>query len=161
MTAQPSLRDNSLGERFESQHDQNRSRGPAAMLYRVIVSETDCKQPKHSDTHWRRQVLYCGTNVDEARIAFHASEPQDFSRGAGTAARETDFETLDDRELSDRETGTFGPPDMEGVISLELGSLEMAALETAAIAAGLGPAQFVYKLLMKRLAPEGSGQAAD
>lgn len=68
-------------------------------LYRVTVKETRSVQP--SGTFWNREVLYCGYDRDEARQAYHASTPDDFWRGYGSSARETELEVITDAETDD------------------------------------------------------------
>jgi hypothetical protein len=85
--------------------------GERGMLYRVKTRETGSKQP--SGTYWRNTVIYIGHNVDEARIAFHREEPQDFGGGYGNRARETVFEILADEELPEDDAGWFERADAD------------------------------------------------
>lgn len=57
------------------------------MIYRVLVRSTRSLQP--DCTFWEREVLYCGTNLELARIAYLESEPGDFWHGYGNSVRET------------------------------------------------------------------------
>lgn len=57
------------------------------MIYRVSVRSTGSVQPVA--TFWNREVLYCGTSLEEARIAYLESELQDYWHGYGNSARET------------------------------------------------------------------------
>ena len=68
-------------------------------IYRVTVRTTNSVQP--ISTFWTREVLYCGTDRTEARIAYHASEPEDFGYGYGNPARETLLEILTDEDAPD------------------------------------------------------------
>lgn len=67
-------------------------------LYRVVVRRTASLQPG-SGTYWRTTVEYCGLDLDEARIAYHANVPLDTaSRSFGSRVRETQFEVIPEHE---------------------------------------------------------------
>jgi hypothetical protein len=75
------------------------------MIYRVTICETSSRQP--SNTYWQTDVAYIGTSATEARIAYHRSQPQDFSYGYGNQARITEFEVLAEDDLEDVDVGEF------------------------------------------------------
>ena len=68
-------------------------------LYRITVRATSSLQPGGS--HWTTDVLYCGYDREEARQAFHTSEPADDNRSFGNPARETHAEIIKDGETAD------------------------------------------------------------
>jgi hypothetical protein len=70
-----------------------------ADIYRVTVKTTGSVQPK--GTFWNREVIYCGTDRDAARVAYHGSTPRDNFHGFGNPARETDCEVITDAGLDD------------------------------------------------------------
>ena len=65
-------------------------------IYRVLVLTTTSKQPLN--TFWQTEVLYCGTDRDDARVAYHASEPLDYTGTPGNPARITKIESIDDSD---------------------------------------------------------------
>jgi hypothetical protein len=71
-----------------------------ATIYRVSVKSTHALQPGNT-TDWNREVLYCGTDRDEARAAYHASTPGDYNRGHGNGVRKTVSEVIEDAETDD------------------------------------------------------------
>lgn len=58
------------------------------MIYRVSLKTTESLQLGR-DNNWHRSVLYCGTNLEEARIAYLASEICDIGGNYGGPARYT------------------------------------------------------------------------
>ncbi len=68
-------------------------------LYRVIRRSAGSKQP--NETHWSKEVLYCGSDRSEARRVYHESEPEDSDRGYGNPATETKFEVIEDAKSDD------------------------------------------------------------
>lgn len=68
-------------------------------IYRVTVKSTNSVQP--GDTFWQKEVLYCGEDRQEARVAYHKSKPHDFHRGLGNAARRTIVEVISDAGTED------------------------------------------------------------
>lgn len=60
------------------------------MIYRVMVRTTGSMQP--SATFWRYTVLYCGTSLEDARIAYLRSEVEDRGGHYGNPAQETIIE---------------------------------------------------------------------
>jgi hypothetical protein len=75
------------------------------MLYRVILETTSSLQPG-SGTYWEREILYCGPDVRQARIAYHTVKPGEF-RGYGNAASERVWQVLDESAIDDDEHGEF------------------------------------------------------
>lgn len=72
------------------------------MIYRVTVKTTGSKQP--SGTFWNREVVYCGTSLEEARIEYLRHEGHDYG-GYGNRARETEIEAFESEpdEIDDRD----------------------------------------------------------
>jgi len=78
------------------------------MIFRVSVKDTNSLQAGR-DNNWHRSVLYCGTNLEEARIAYLASEICDVGGKYGSPARYTlierfasepdEFDTTAEEEL--------------------------------------------------------------
>jgi hypothetical protein len=64
-------------------------------IYRVTARSTNCVQPR-GDTCWVVRLLYCGTDREDARVAFHSSALEDASYGPGQRARETTCEVIKD-----------------------------------------------------------------
>ena len=62
-------------------------------IYRVVVRRAGSLQP--SGTFWRREVLYCGTDLAEARTAYLRSEPEDGGGSYGNPCRETFIRSFD------------------------------------------------------------------
>ena len=58
------------------------------MIFRVSLKTTESLQPGR-DNSWHISVLYCGTNLEEARIAYLASEICDVGGNYGSRARYT------------------------------------------------------------------------
>ena len=50
-------------------------------IYRVVVKKTSSLQP-NGNTFWNKEVLYCGTNLESARIAYLTSETKDGGGGS-------------------------------------------------------------------------------
>lgn len=73
------------------------------MIYRVTVKTTGSKQP--SATFWNREVVYCGTSLEEARVEYLRHEGQDYGGGYGNRARETEIEAFESEpdDIEDRE----------------------------------------------------------
>ena len=63
------------------------------MIYRVTVKTTGSVMP--SGTFWQREVVYCGTDLEEARVEYLKSRPSDYWCGYGNRARETVIEQFD------------------------------------------------------------------
>jgi hypothetical protein len=72
-----------------------------SMIYRVTVKRTGSVQPGDGATSWQREVIYCGTDREEARVAYHASEPKNYGGSFGNAARDTVMEVIEDAETED------------------------------------------------------------
>jgi len=70
-----------------------------AKIYRIEAKTTFSVQP--GDTYWQREVIYCGGDRDDARIAYHTSSSEDYWQGYGNRARETVCEVIDDAETDD------------------------------------------------------------
>ena len=81
-------------------------------LYQVTVRTTDSDQHSRA-THWQKQTLYCGYDLDEARRVYHESEPSDFYGGAGAATTETVFEYLDTDTVPMDEPGDMSTTDAD------------------------------------------------
>lgn len=69
------------------------------MIYRVIVRTTSSLQPV--GTFWQEEVLYCGTDKEDALVALYGSEPEDFGAGYGNHSRRTEMETINPEEVSE------------------------------------------------------------
>lgn len=63
------------------------------MIYRVIAKKTGSYQP--GENHFGCTVLYCGTSLEDARIAYLKSEPDDEYRGYGNRYRSTEIEQFE------------------------------------------------------------------
>lgn len=63
------------------------------MIYRVTRKTTNSVQP--SSTFWNKEVLYCGTDLEEARIEYLRSRPSDHWAGYGNRAAETVIEEFE------------------------------------------------------------------
>lgn len=78
------------------------------MIFRVHLKTTESLQPG-PDNNWHKSVLYCGTNLEKARIAYLASEICDVGGNYGDPARYTlieyfasepdEFDTTTEEEL--------------------------------------------------------------
>jgi hypothetical protein len=64
-------------------------------IYRVTVKSTNSIQPSGGDTYWQRRIVYCGTDLTEARTEFLRNESLDCFAGYGNHARETVIEQFD------------------------------------------------------------------
>lgn len=64
------------------------------MIYRVTVKTTSSVQPG-SGTFWQREVAYCGTSLEDARIEFLKSQPADYWYGYGNRCRTTEIEQFE------------------------------------------------------------------
>ena len=74
-------------------------------LYRVSIERTTSVQP--CGTFWNTEVIYCGPNKDEARIAYHTHTPNDYWQGYGNGAQETKIELISPLEsFESSETST-------------------------------------------------------
>lgn len=77
-----------------------------AAIYRVTKKTTGSLQPGSGSTFWNRTVLYCGTDLTEARIAYLASVPTDFGGGYGNRCQTTEIEEFEaEPEEIDSTTG--------------------------------------------------------
>lgn len=56
-------------------------------LYRVMIKTTGSLQP--AETFWRKEVIYCGYDRDEAVRVYHESTPTDTKGSYGNPARVT------------------------------------------------------------------------
>ena len=65
------------------------------MIYRVTIRTTGSNQPGNGDTFWNREVIYCGTDLEAARIEFLRNRPQDHWAGYGNRARSTVIEQFE------------------------------------------------------------------
>lgn len=71
-------------------------------IYRVITKTTGSLQPGGGGaTFWNREVIYCGTDRDEARVVYHTSTVEDFGGSYGNRCRETICEEIADAETED------------------------------------------------------------
>ena len=70
-------------------------------IYRVIARITGSLQPRGLETYWEQNILYCGTDRTEARVAYHRSSPHDYFRGYGNNARKTIMEIIEDTGTDD------------------------------------------------------------
>jgi len=80
-------------------------------IYRVTAKTTSNLQPMVDDTCWELQVLYCGTNRAEARIAYHTSQPGDRGAGPDQPCRRMIVELIHDAE-----TDNFADDSVEQMI---------------------------------------------
>lgn len=62
-------------------------------IYRVIQRTT--ANYTGSGTRWQMETVYCGSDREQALIAYYRHQPQDRSRGHGFAATETFIEQID------------------------------------------------------------------
>ena len=76
-------------------------------IYRVRARTTSSLQP--GETFWQSSVLYCGTELERALVAYYASRPEDVYQGYGNRSRETLLETIDADAVED----PTDPPSME------------------------------------------------
>ena len=78
------------------------------MIYRVTVKTTGSVQPDRS-TFWQRDVIYCGTDLEAARVAFLRSKPEDVWRGYGNRCRTTEIEEFESEpdEIDSEESETL------------------------------------------------------
>lgn len=65
------------------------------MIYRVIVKTTGSLQPGYGSTFWNKDVVYCGTELEEARVAYLREEAMDYGGGYGNRCRETVIEQFE------------------------------------------------------------------
>lgn len=65
------------------------------MIYRVTVRTTGSVQPGSGSTFWNRDVIHCGTSLEEARVEFLRSKGTDYGGSYGNRAKETDLESFD------------------------------------------------------------------
>ena len=59
------------------------------MIYRVTIRTTGSMQPGSGGTFWARQTIYCGPELQEARIAYLREVNADYGGSYGNRARET------------------------------------------------------------------------
>ena len=62
-------------------------------IYRVLVKTTGSLQP--NCTFWNKEVLYCGTDLEDARVAYLASVAKDNGGSYGNRATETEIEEFE------------------------------------------------------------------
>lgn len=62
-------------------------------IYRVIVRTTGSVQP--SGTFWKREPVYCGPSLRDARVAYLREEVNDRGGSYGNPARETIIERFE------------------------------------------------------------------
>jgi hypothetical protein len=65
------------------------------MIYRVTVYSIDSFQQDDRASGWKTEVLYCGTSLEQARIAFLTSQPHDVHSGEGHPHRTTIIEQFE------------------------------------------------------------------
>lgn len=65
------------------------------MIYRVTKKTTNSVQPGSGGTCWQLEVLYCGTSLEDARIAYLSNRPADYWYGYGNAAQDTIIEQFE------------------------------------------------------------------
>lgn len=65
------------------------------MIYRVTIKTTGSIQPGRGQTFWNREVLYCGSSLEDARIAYLRSLATDHGGSPGNRCRETEIEGFD------------------------------------------------------------------
>lgn len=59
-------------------------------IYRVVVKTTGSLQP-NGNTFWNKEVLYCGTSLESARVAYLGSLPNSCGGSYGNRATETEI----------------------------------------------------------------------
>jgi hypothetical protein len=64
------------------------------MIYRVTVKTTGSYQP-NGTTNWQYNVIYCGNDLEDARIEYLGSEQSDQHCGHGNRCRTTVIEQFD------------------------------------------------------------------
>ncbi len=73
-------------------------------IYRVLARKTGSVQP--IATFWTEEVLYCGTDRLEARVAYHTSTPEDYGGTPGNRCRETVIFRRRDHDQDDCQAST-------------------------------------------------------
>jgi len=65
------------------------------MLYRVCIKSTSSLQPDSS--FWKKRVLYCGYDREEAKRVYYENEPEDTQyQNYGSSFRQTLFQVIKD-----------------------------------------------------------------
>lgn len=67
----------------------------ATVIYRVTIRTTGSVQPGRGATFWQSEVIHCGTDLEEARVAYLRSRPEDYGGSYGNKARETVIEQFE------------------------------------------------------------------
>lgn len=62
------------------------------MIYRVTKKTTGSVQPGSGCTFWNRETIYCGTDLEEARVAFLGAKNGEYGGGYGNRACEVEIE---------------------------------------------------------------------
>jgi len=62
-------------------------------IYRVIVKSTGSIQP--IGTYWKKECVYCGKDLQEAKIVYYTEEVSDFGGSFGNPARETIIQVIE------------------------------------------------------------------
>lgn len=65
------------------------------MIYRVTVRTTGSVQPRSGGTFWQRDVRYCGTSLEEARVVYLREVAADRGGSYGNPCRTTDIEQFE------------------------------------------------------------------
>lgn len=65
------------------------------MIYRVTIRTTGSLQPGSGGTSWQREVIYCGTDLTDARVAYLGSTPADYGSSYGNKCRTTEIEQFE------------------------------------------------------------------
>jgi len=63
-------------------------------IYRVVVSKTGSLQPT-GESHWQKEVVYCGPSLRDARIAYLREVEGDFGGSYGNPSRDTKIEEFE------------------------------------------------------------------
>lgn len=81
-------------------------------LFKVIAKETGSLQPGYGATFWTDRVLYCGTDRQQARIAYHRSTSEDYDSGYGNRCRKTKVLTIADANTDDFNDDSVEPAEL-------------------------------------------------
>jgi hypothetical protein len=65
------------------------------VIYRVTKRTTGSVQPGRGQTFWNRETLYCGTSLEDARVAYLAAKNGEEWCGYGNRACEIDVEQFE------------------------------------------------------------------
>lgn len=78
------------------------------MIYRVTVKTTGSLQPGTGATFWQRDVVYCGTDLEAARVEFLRNRATDHGGSYGNRCRTTEIEEFESEpdEIDSEESET-------------------------------------------------------